>query len=331
MGISKIAVEEHFGLAEIIDDSQKGLPQPGWDKLRSALLDLEGGLLAQMDAHDIEISVLSLNSPGIQEIADSRKAAEIAQRANDYLANVVAKHPRRFQGLAAVPMQDPDAASRELTRCVRELGFKGVCVNGFSLVDSGTTVYCDLPQYWPFWATVEALQAPFYLHPRISPNRSDLDGHPWFRGAVWSFGVETATHALRLMGSGLFDRYPALTVVLGHLGETLPHAIWRIDHRLKVMPRGITARKPLSEYLRNNFYFSTSGNFSTKALLNTILEVGADRILFAADYPFEKIGEAAEWLERLDAISEPDRLKIARGNAEALFKLRRTVGHATAD
>ena len=322
MKISKIAVEEHFGLAEIIDDSQRGLPQPGWDRLRAALLDLEGGLLAQMDAHGIEISVLSLNSPGIQEIANRQKAIEIAQRANDYLAEVVAKHPRRFQGLAAVPLQDPDAAARELTRCVQELGFKGVCVNGFSQVDTeDSAVYCDLPQYWPFWATVEALQVPSYLHPRISPNRSDLDGHPWFRGAVWSFGVETATHALRLMGSGLFDRYPALTVVLGHLGETLPHAIWRIDHRLKVMPRGIKALKPFSEYLRNNFYFSTSGNFSTKALLSTILEVGADRILFAADYPFEKIGEAAEWFDGLDAISEPDRLKIARGNAKALFKL----------
>lgn len=322
MGISKIAVEEHFGLAAIIDDSQKGLPQPGWDNLRLALLDLKGGLLAQMDAHDIELSILSLNSPGIQDIPDRRKAAEIAERANDYLAEVVAKDPRRFQGLAAVPMQDPDAACRELTRSVRELGFKGVCVNGFSQVDSpDSAVYCDLPQYETFWTTVEALRMPLYLHPRISPSRSDLDGHPWFRGAVWSFGVETATHALRLMGSGLFDRHPALNVVLGHLGETLPHAIWRIDHRLKVMPRGITARKPLSEYLRNNFYFSTSGNFSTKALLNTILEVGADRILFAADYPFENISEAADWFDRLDAISESDRLKIARGNAETLFRL----------
>jgi 2,3-dihydroxybenzoate decarboxylase len=322
MGIAKIAVEEHFGLAEIIDDSQKRLPQPGWEKLRAALLDLKGGLLAQMDEHQIETAVLSLNSPGTQEIPDRRKAAEVAQRANDYLAELVARFPGRFQGLAAVPLQDPDAAARELTRCVRTLGFKGVCVNGFSQVDrEDSAVYCDRPEYEPFWATVEALRVPFYLHPRIAPPRSDLDGHPWFRGAVWSFGVETATHALRLMGSGLFDRHPALTVILGHLGETLPHAIWRIDHRLQAMPRGIPARQPLGEYLRQNFYFSTSGNFSTKALLHTMLEVGADRILFAADYPFEKISEAAEWFDGLDAISEPDRRKIARGNAEALFRL----------
>jgi 2,3-dihydroxybenzoate decarboxylase len=132
------------------------------------------------------------------------------------------------------------------------------------------------------------------------------------------------------MASGLFDTYPKLTAILGHLGETLPNTIWRIEHRLSVMPRGIPAQRPLGEYLRNNFYFATSGNFSTKTLLNAILEVGAGRILFAADYPFEKISEAADWLDNLDAISETDRLKIARTNAENLFRLRLPASAAPA-
>jgi predicted TIM-barrel fold metal-dependent hydrolase len=322
MKSGKIAVEEHFGLAEIIDDSQSKLPQPGWEALRAALLDLDGQLLSQMDASGIETSVLSLTSPGIQDVTDKQHAIAIARRANDYLGELIAKRPQRFQGLAAVPMQDPEAATQELIRCVRQLGFKGLCVNGFSQTGTeDSAVYCDSSQYWPFWAAVEELGVPFYLHPRATPNRDDLDGHPWFRGAAWSFGVETATHALRLMGSGLFDRHPKLTVILGHLGETLPHNIWRIDHRVKLMPRGIPAKKPLSEYLRGNFYFSTSGNFSTKALINVILEVGADRILFATDYPYERISEAADWFDNLDAISESDWAKIARSNAERLFNL----------
>jgi 2,3-dihydroxybenzoate decarboxylase len=331
MTLQKIAVEEHFGFPEIIDDSQTQLPQAGWPKLRQALLDVHGRLLEEMDACGVQTAILSLASPGIQAIPEKRRATEIARRANDYLADIVAKTPDRFQALAALPMQDPEAASQELVRCVKELGFKGLCVNGFSQVDrDDSAVYCDLPQYWPFWANVESLGVPFYLHPRIAPARTDLDGHPWFRGAAWSFGVETATHALRLMASGLFDTYPKLTAILGHLGETLPNTIWRIEHRLSVMPRGIPAQRPLGEYLRNNFYFATSGNFSTKTLLNAILEVGAGRILFAADYPFEKISEAADWLDNLDAISETDRLKIARTNAENLFRLRLPASAAPA-
>lgn len=322
MKTQKIAVEEHFGFPEIIDDSQKQLPQEGWPQLRQALLDTHGRLLAEMDLHGVQTAILSLTSPGIQAIPDKQRAIEIARRANDYVADLVAKKPDRFQALAALPMQDPEAASQELIRCVSELGFKGLCINGYSQIDrDDSAVYCDMPQYWPFWANVEGLGVPFYLHPRITPSGTALAGHPWFIGAAWSFGIEAATHALRLMASGLFDHYPKLIAILGHLGETLPSAIWRVEHRLSVMPRGIPAKKPIGEYLRNNFYFATSGNCSTKTLINTILEVGADRILFAVDYPFEKISKAADWFDNLDAISETARLKIARTNAENLFKL----------
>ena len=126
--------------------------------------------------------------------------------------------------------------------------------------------------------------------------------------------------ALRLMGSGLFDRYPKLTIILGHLGEGLPYNIWRVDHRLSRTPRGLPARKTLSEYLRENFYLTTSGNFRTQTLLGAMSEVGADRIMFSVDYPFENIPEACEWFDQA-GISEPDRIKIGKTNAERLFRL----------
>ncbi|MBW1802105.1 MAG: amidohydrolase family protein, partial [Deltaproteobacteria bacterium] len=135
------------------------------------------------------------------------------------------------------------------------------------------------------------------------------------------FIKQPATHALRLMTCGLFDEYPKLTVILGHLGETLPNTIWRIDHRISAIPRGIPAKKKLAEYLRNNFYTTTSGNFCTQTLINTMLVVGADRVLFSADHPFEKMSDAAGWFDRVDTISETDWVKIARGNAEKLLNL----------
>jgi 2,3-dihydroxybenzoate decarboxylase len=324
MRLQKLAVEEHFAEPETVDESQKKFfPPDRWPKLRNDLLDIHGQLLADMDTYGIQMSLLSLVSPGIQEILSKQKAVDTARRSNDYLAEQVAKRPDRFQAFAALPLQDPDAAAQELVRCVKELGFRGAMVNGFSEIDiEESSFYYDLPQYWPFWATVESLDVPFYLHPRRPlKNRKDLEGHPWFLAGAWAFGVETATHALRLMGSGLFDQYPKLTIVLGHLGEMLPNAIWRIENRLNEISRGIPAKKRLGEYLRNNFYFTTSGNCCTKTLMNTILTVGADRVMFGTDSPFEKMGRAADWLDTLDAIGETDRVKIARTNAEKLFKL----------
>lgn len=256
MRVPKIAIEEHFNVPELADDPGKYYPPDTWAKLRPVLLDIEGRLLSDMDACGIEMSVLSLNSPGIQAIAVKQQAIDVARRANDFLAEQVAKRPDRLQGFAALPLQDSDAAAEELLRCVKELGFKGAMVNGFSEMDGeDSLLYYDLPQYRPFLGVVESLDVPVYLHPRYPlEERTDVQGHPWLRGSVWSFGVETATHALRLMTCGLFDKYPKLTVILGHLGETLPNAIWRIDHRISAIPRGIPAKKKLAEYLRNNFY-----------------------------------------------------------------------------
>jgi gamma-resorcylate decarboxylase len=296
----KIALEEHFALQETLANTEKYVPEGQGPLLHKRLTEFHDLRLAEMDKYGIEIVLLSLNSPAIQMIYDTKKAIETARRANGILADAIAKRPDRFRGFAALPMQDPDAAIAELRRCIKEYRFKGAMVNGFSQIgDPENATYLDDPRYLPFWAAVEELDVPFYLHPREPlPSREPIyDGHPWFLGPMWAFGVETSMHALRLMGSGLFDRHPKLKIIMGHLGEGLPYSIWRLDHRLKKSPRGIPAKRTMSEYLRENFYITTSGNFRTQTLIDCLLEVGSDRILFSVDYPFEDTFDAAEWFE----------------------------------
>ena len=319
----KIALEEHFAVPETLGDSREHVRGGGWSILERRLLDLQHHRLSEMEQHGIGLAILSLNSPGIQAIPDPARATAVARRANNTPAAPMPKRPGPPPGFAALPMQDPEAAEAELTRAVVELGFKGAFVNGFSQVgDAETVAYYDHPAYLPFWARVQELDVPFYLHPRDPlPSREPIyDGHPWFLGSAWAFGVETAMHALRLMGSGLFDRYPRLTIILGHLGEGLPYSVWRLDHRLSVLPRGIPAKRTMTEYLRTRFYLTTSGHFRTPSLIDAMTEMGSERILFSVDYPFEETGDAATWFDEA-SIPEADRLKIGRLNAAALFKL----------
>ena len=321
----KVALEEHFALPETVQDSAGFVPADYWVELKARLLDMQDRRLREMDAHGIEMMLPSLNAPAVQAIPNRARAIEIAKRANDFLAEEVAKRPTRFQGLAALPMQDPQEAARELVRCVRELGFKGALVNGFSQIGETTNAtYYDLKQYWPFWAEVERLGVPFYLHPRnpLPAHAHIYDGHPWLLGPTWAFGQETAVHALRLMASGLFDAHPQLKIVIGHMGEGLPYSMWRVDNRNAWVkaPKAYPAKKPLAEYFRGNFHITTSGNFRTQTLIDAMLEIGADRILFSADWPFENIDHAAAWFDACP-ISEGDRVKIGRTNARQLFGL----------
>jgi gamma-resorcylate decarboxylase len=321
----KIALEEHIAFEETAGNFGTPFPDHVWKELTGRLLDIHDRRLSLMDKHGIEIMLLSLNAPAIQAIPDPARADEIARRANDHLAEQVRKRPDRFQALAALPMQDPARAARELERCVKELGFRGALVNGFSQVgDVDTAVYYDLPQYRPFWATVERLDVPFYLHPRnpLPRDAKIYEGHAWLLGPIWAFGQETAVHALRLMGSGLFDAHPRLSIVIGHLGENLPYALWRVDNaNAWVESRSnYPAKERMRDYFTANFYITTSGNFHTPALLDAMLVLGADRIMFSVDWPFENVDHAADWFDACP-ISENDRLKIGRTNARRLFKL----------
>jgi len=321
----KIALEEHFAIQDTVMDSAGFLPEAVWEELKGRLLDIQVRRIAEMDKHGVEIMILSLNSPAVQAIADKKRAVEVAKKANDFLAEQVAKNPKRFRAFAALPMQDPEAATREYERCIKELKFVGGLVNGFSQIDDPkSTVYLDARQYWDFWGAVEKLGYPFYLHPRNPlPHMAQIyDGHPWLLGPTWAFGQETAVHALRLMASGLFDRHPGLKIILGHLGEGLPYSMWRIDNRNAWVkaPKTHPAKRKFCEYFQENFWLTTSGNFRTQTLIDAILEIGADRILFSTDWPFENVDHAAAWFDTA-SISEADRLKIGRTNATSLFRL----------
>jgi gamma-resorcylate decarboxylase len=251
----------------------------------------------------------------------------MAKKMNDHMANFFVKNnPGRFLGFATVPLQDPAAAAKELERAVKELGFVGANINGYTNIgDENTARYLDEQPVWEFWAHVQTLDVPVYLHPRVPlPNQQRIyQGYEGLLGSAWGFGVETSTHALRMILSGLFDKYPKLNIVLGHLGEALPFTLPRAEHRLRHQKRETHGKheRPPMDYLRNNFYLTTSGTFRSQTLLNTILEVGTDRVLFSVDYPYESMRELVPWFDTCP-ISENDRLKIGRTNAAKLFKLK---------
>ncbi len=318
----KIGLEEHFVTAALEEDC---ITAVGWDpkEWRGVLDRLEDfdERIAQMDELGIEVMVLSLGSDGAQGIADSSKATLIAQEANDALAGIVARQPNRFAGFAAVAMQDPRGAADEAERCVRQLGFRGVLVNGYSDMPDGSGAYYDAPDYIEFWERIAELEVPFYLHPRnpLAANAGIYNGREELLGPSWAFAVETGTHALRLITSGLFDRVPQLQIILGHMGEQLPFAMARLEQRISHDPKVKLKRSPRRVF-RENFHITTSGNYHTPSLLGAMLELGADRVMFSTDYPFEQMRDAAEWFDAL-AISEADRMKIGRTNAETLLRL----------
>jgi predicted TIM-barrel fold metal-dependent hydrolase len=333
--LEKIAVEEHFNVLTATPSNSRDTTLQGllrsldydarWlETVGERLTEFDSERLGGMDASSISLSILSHTVPGVQGLTDTASAVFAARRINDFLAEVIARHPRRFAGFASVALQDPVEAAAELDRAVNQLRLAGVMVNGYSNTgDAHTGEYLDEPKFLPFWERAAALDVPVYLHPRPPLERRVYEGHAELLGAAWGFAPETATHALRLVYSGLFDRFPNLTVILGHLGETLPYFAWRIQHCFEYNPSDKRVRRRLQDYLCDNFYVTTSGNFNDQALICALLTIGADRILFAVDYPYEMMEPAARWIERAP-MSESDRRKIASGNARRLFKLDRT-------
>ena len=320
----KIALEEHWAIEETMNIAGQPIAAgPFWDETRRRLTDFRGRRLERMDANGIALAILGLNSPGLQAILDPKEAIEVARRANDMLAAEVSHNPKRLAGFAGLPMQDPDAAATELTRCVKELRFKGAMVNCFTQRGvAESAIYYDLPEFRPFFATVASLGVPFYLHPRLTlPSRAKAyEGHRWLYGPAWDFGSETATQALRMMGSGLFDEFPDLQLVLGHLGERIPFDMWRIDNLAANLPVKPPAKKRIADYMRNNVHITTSGQFDDVAFHCALAAVGAPRIMFSVDYPYEEMEPAARWFDSTK-LSEADRQAIGRGNAMRLFKL----------
>jgi predicted TIM-barrel fold metal-dependent hydrolase len=320
--IDKIALEEHFVPPELTGlITNPGWSRPAWQRVLDLLTDTERRL-ETMDRAGVEIAVLSLGSNGIQDVLDLARAATLATEVNDALAQVVAAHPDRYLAFATLPMLDVDAAAAELDRCVQTLGFKGALVNGYSSdgsLERGR--YYDDPMYDPLWERFSSLDVPFYLHPRnpLPDQRRIYEGREQLLGPTWAFGAETAVHALRMLIGGVFDRFPDLTVVLGHLGELLPFAIRRLEQRLS-RRSDVDLARPAAEYLRDNFYLTTSGNFHTPSLIGILLELGVDHLLFAADYPFEEIDDGARWLDTVP-ISDRDRRKIGYQNARQLLRI----------
>jgi 2,3-dihydroxybenzoate decarboxylase len=314
-----IALEEHFDLEETASYGgvHSGLLDSAlWTRWQVLLRSPEQHLRS-MDEAGIDLSLLSLTSPGVQGEPDARRAVTIAAHANDALAGLIAEHPTRFGGFAAVPVQDPVAAADELERAVTELGLRGAMING----TTHDGEYLDGERFLPFWERVAALGVPVYLHPGIvTPTPTMFGQYPQLYGAMWGWGVDTATHALRLVLSGLFDRLPGLTIVLGHMGEHLPFSLWRLDSRYAVVLGGARLARRPSEYLRANFMVTTSGACSREPLRCTIDALGADRVMFATDYPYEDAIEATRFLGTVD-VTDDERAAIAHGNAEKAFGL----------
>jgi 2,3-dihydroxybenzoate decarboxylase len=315
----KIALEEHFsapGFAEYSADMTRMIPPAILAELGAKLTDFDDRRLAEMDAGNIEYVVLSQTMPGVQAEVDRAVAVRRARENNEFLAGRVARHSHRFGAFAHVALQDPQAAADELERTVREYGFKGALINGHTLGR-----YYEGVEFDVFWERAEALGVPVYLHPtRFSQVPALLDAMPVLQGAAWGWGVETAGHALRLLFGGVFDRFPRLVLLLGHMGEFLPFQRWRMDSRFAAYPMGVKlARKP-SEYIGSNILITTSGVCSAPSLLGAIGEIGAQAVLFSVDYPYESTAAACNFIEQAP-LDDRTRSLVCHGNARRIFKI----------
>jgi len=312
-----IAIEEHYWDEELSATfGGIGRATQANEQTRR-MLDLGDLRIREMDEAGIDIQVLSHGSPSAQLLSGAEGVA-LTKRVNDRLAEAIARHPTRFAGFCALPTSDPQAAAAELERCVRN-GFKGAMIHG--LADG---VWMDDIRLRPIFAEAERLDVPIYLHPAV-PMQEVMDAYyqdyikdfPMVIRAAWGFTVETATVAIRMILSGMFDEHPKLKIILGHLGETLPFLLWRIEHAL-----ARPGQKPLDfrEVFTKHFYVTTSGFFSNPALLCTVMELGIDRILFAVDWPFVANGDATEWVKTIP-LSDEDKIKLLSGNAKKLLKM----------
>jgi 5-carboxyvanillate decarboxylase len=325
----RIATEEAWSFPEHVD-RLSALAQSSWDNLDvinigpggigvktdlgRRLVDIDERLRT-MDQLGVDMHVLSLTSPGVQAF-NADIGAAIATEANDRLAEIVARYPTRFAGLASFAPQDPKRAAIEMDRAVGRLKLNGFIVNSHT-----NNEYLDDPKYWPVLEAAEALGAPIYIHPRCP---ADSMAGP-FRGirmqaAIWGYQAETGTHAMRLILSGVLDRFPKLQIVLGHMGENIPFHLWRSDHWFNRRPQSYASKLPPSEVFRRNFVITTSGVEHGPALKYAIEVLGADKVLWAIDYPYEAMPPSVDFMNRVD-IPEDVRAKVFHLNAERAFRI----------
>jgi len=328
-----ITLEEHYATPAFMEGPGRQLREAahaaeahplltaGMTRLVEQLCDLDGRRIADMDAARIDVQVLSLTSPGVEQL-ETAEAVALSRATNDTLADAVRRYPRRFVGFAALPTAAPETAADELERTVREYGFKGGCINGHI-----RGRYLDDPFFWPILERAETLQVPLYLHPALPPKpviEASYTGNfapevtRVLAMAAWGWHIETATHVLRIILSGAFDRYPRLQLIIGHMGEALPFMLPRLD--LGLPPEVTKLNRPISAYLRENLHYTFSGFNFLPTFLDLLLQMGADRIMFSADYPYGSMVQARAFLDQLP-VSPADKDRIAHGNAESLLRL----------
>lgn len=322
----RIACEEAFQVPEILEALRKlysGAPDissgPLGGPVVPLLLDIGAGRIRGMDEAGIDMQILSLVSPGVQNF-DAATAVSLARVANDRLSEAVRTYPTRFAGLACFAPQDPSAAAKELERAVTQLGLHGALVNSHTQGE-----YLDDERFWSIFEAADALGIPIYIHPREpSPSMAAPLAMPGFT-IGWGFAVEASTHALRLIAAGVFDRFPRLKIVLGHMGEGIPFMLERIDNRYAfetaLFPPARKLRRLPGEYFRDHFFITTSGMNFHAPLRATIDTLGVERVLFAVDYPFEGQRACVDAIEAMP-LTTGERRAICETNARKVFGLR---------
>ncbi len=296
-------------------------PSPRPTSILARLTDMGEGRLRDMDETGIDKQILLLTSPGVQ-VFDAPLAVALARSSNDQLAEAIRNHRTRYAGLAAIAPQDPPEAAKELERGVRNLGLKGAVVNSHTRGE-----YLDDPKFLPIFEAAESLNVPIYIHPQTpSPRMIGPFLERGLDGAIFGFGVETSLHMMRIMVAGVFDRFPKLQIVVGHMGEGLPFWLYRLDymHNATVAANRYESMKKtkrrISEYLKENFYITTSGMAWQPAIMFTQSVLGVDRVLYAMDYPYQFVPEEVKVHDELP-ISDADKKKLFQTNAETVFNL----------
>jgi len=327
----RIATEEAFATPEQMQAIERAIAggardadSPFWSMMAQGqnpfaqrvmrqLLDVEGERLEIMDAHGVDMHVLALTSPGVQTLP-AQEAVGVAERGNDLLAELIKRHPTRFAGLATIAPQAPEAAAREIERAVTKLGLNGVMINSHTANE-----YLDEEKFLPIFEAAHHLGTPIYIHPR-APSAGMAEPYLKYglETAIWGYGAETGLHGVRLLVSGLLDRFPKLKIILGHMGEGIPFWLWRVDYMHRHGTSRAKLQRTMTEYFRENFVITTSGMQSPEVLRFCMELLSSRNIMWAIDYPYQETPGAADFIEAA-GVPEADRENIFHRNAERIF------------